>query len=194
MPYLIWSCSLPFLHIYSSHSICPLPLCPSSPLISPICLAVLSSLLPLSPSSSSHPLWLSLPNFPLTSHLIWLTSLYSSLHRVTVWLPAPFGRDSSNRGQGAGGADQRASAPWRCAIHSAGHGPTGRTAGRPTQEPHPRGQGQRCPQPHQGNAASDTGQFILISDFLAGTGKWQKSKRDEGEKRLKIGGTLSSSQ
>lgn len=83
--------------------------------------------------------------------LLWLYSTLCPHH--PVWLPAPFRRDSSNCGQGAGRADQRASASWRCAIHSAGHGPTGRTAGRPAQEPHPRGQGQRSPQPHQGTAS-----------------------------------------
>lgn len=44
-----------------------------------------------------------------------------------VWLPAPFGRDSSDRFQGAGRADQRASASRWCAIDSASHGPTGWT-------------------------------------------------------------------
>lgn len=86
--------------------------------------------------------------------------------RHSVWPSAPFWRDSSNRGQGAGRADQRASASWRCAIHSASHGPTGWTAGRPTQEPHTGGQGQRCPQPHQGNAVQDTGQFIVRSYYF----------------------------
>lgn len=71
---------------------------------------------------------------------------------ATLPLPAAVGRDGGHRGQGAGRADQRPPATRRRAIHGSGHGPTGRAVGLPAQEPHARGQGQRCPQPHQGTA------------------------------------------
>lgn len=108
----------------------------------------------LSSSKLSFP-FLTSSDFLTFIHLSPSFTLFLSPPHRPVWLPAPFRRDSSNCGQGAGRADQRASATWRCAIHSAGHGPTGRTSGRPAQEPHPRGQGQRCPQPHQGTATRD---------------------------------------
>lgn len=63
-------------------------------------------------------------------------------------LAASLRRDGSDCSQGAGRADQRSSASWRCAIHSASHGPTSGTAGCPAQEPHPWRQRQRSPQPH----------------------------------------------
>lgn len=129
--------SLPFLSSYFFH-LFPTVLPPSL----------------LWPSFSSH-LQTASPTitFSFPSHLICRLAPSSSFHPVNpVWLPAPFGGDGSDRGQGAGRTDQGSPASWRCAVHSAGHGPAGGAAGRPAQEPHTGRQGQRCPQPHQGNA------------------------------------------
>lgn len=86
MPYLILSCSLPFLHIYSSHSICPLPLCPSSPLISPICLLLYSPLSSLSrrPPLHTHDDFL-FPTFPS------LLTSSDSPHFIPPSTASPFG-------------------------------------------------------------------------------------------------------
>lgn len=70
-----------------------------------------------------------------------------------VWLTAPLRWDGGHCSPGAGWADQRPPASWRRAIHGAGHGPAGWTAGRPAQEPHPRGQGQCRSEPHQGTVS-----------------------------------------
>lgn len=90
--------------------------------------------------------------------IIWTNLSFPSIFHVPSFslslssscLSAPLWRDSSDRGSGAGRADQRASASWRRSIHSSCHGPTGWTSGCTAEEPHSWGEGQRRPQPYEG--------------------------------------------